>query len=186
MTESFDSGDKICLACAGGDAFLQTRLDDEPPIEAFDKELSDDDCINACTNCGSDAPLYPIWMIGDVLDPIYRRIVRRNAEYPSWIEPGRMTPEEVIQEILEPEDSRISSALAEYLSNEEGYAVAHDGANAMYEIESAYYSIDVPASPEYEERWERFDAGGSPAWNGQHVLRRALYERCARYLHLSQ
>ena len=131
LTNSFDADDRICVACAGGDPFLQDRLD-EDYFDDDREEDSDGERANACANCGECGPLYLISAIGDILDPVYRRIVSRNAEYPSWIEPGRKSPEEVIQDILEPDDSRISSALAEYLSQKEGYDVIHDGAEAMY------------------------------------------------------
>lgn len=155
-TSSFDADDRICVACAGGDPFLQDRLD-EDYFDDDREEDSDGERANACANCGECVPLYPISALGDILDPVYRRIVSRNAEYPSWIEPGRKSPEEVIQDILEPDDSRISSALAEYLSQKEGYDVIHDGAEAMYENDSEYYSIEIIESSEYEERWDRFE-----------------------------
>ncbi|MBE91147.1 MAG: hypothetical protein CMM76_17100 [Rhodospirillaceae bacterium] len=116
-----------------------------------------------CSYCGEFDIGESLSSVAARVDAVYREFYGYAESYPVFYgdsdrpdyEQRGDSPEYIINMMLKCHDTDISDDICSFLSEEEGYSVMSDGADAMYDTTSCYQHIDVGAGLHYE-LWHNF------------------------------
>jgi hypothetical protein len=141
-----DQDSHVCVDCAGRDPFIA-------------KAAEIDGVKETCVVCRQTKNTLTVCELATMIEGVFDKYVTYKESKPYYTG-QRCTPNELVQHyILNCESDAIADAIIEYLHETHQHGVVHDGEISMYEAHCDNYQLEVPATNEMDQEWQRFEQG---------------------------